>query len=333
MCQPAAVLSREPKSFRTITNSCSAILLVVFVCLRLSSSVFVLLHFLSLPFSCAPHLTFFPRHDTTRTAEPPELLKSLRSPYHSSILSATARRTRSRQLDTCPFCTGLLPLRKSVHELFIFPYSASGIFKLAMRQSPRLQQRGMENGHIANGVALSNGHAIVGEALQKIGSNIQKQENIFLFIPNIIGKHFDLRAFSMCLTLLGYTRIILALSSLYYMPLHPRTCSVLYSLSCILDALDGLAARHYNQSTTFGAVLDMVTDRCTTSCLLVFLASAFPRWSIVFQGLISLDLASHYIHMYATLAMGASGQSHKKVDSSRSWVLHLYYTNRVSLHG
>jgi CDP-diacylglycerol--inositol 3-phosphatidyltransferase len=96
----------------------------------------------------------------------------------------------------------------------------------------------------------------------------------------------------------------------------------------LLDALDGYAARRYNQSTTFGAVLDMVTDRCTTACLLVFLASAWPRWSIVFQGLISLDLASHYMHMYASLSMGG-GQSHKKVDSSRSYILHLYYTNRV----
>ena len=46
----------------------------------------------------------------------------------------------------------------------------------------------MENGHIANGEALANGHAIVGETLQKIESNIQNQENIFLFIPNLIGK-------------------------------------------------------------------------------------------------------------------------------------------------
>lgn len=113
------------------------------------------------------------------------------------------------------------------------------------------------------------------------------------------------------------------------MPLHPRTCSCLYSISCLLDALDGLAARQFNQSTRFGAVLDMITDRCTTSCLLVFLSSAFPRWSIVFQGLISLDFASHYMHMYATLTMG-SGQSHKKIDQSRSRLLHLYYTNRVS---
>ncbi|KAI5276045.1 CDP-diacylglycerol-inositol 3-phosphatidyltransferase, partial [Ascosphaera acerosa] len=115
------------------------------------------------------------------------------------------------------------------------------------------------------------------------------------------------------------------------MPLHPRTCSLLYSVSCLLDALDGYAARHFHQSTTFGAVLDMVTDRCTTACLLVFLSSAWPRWAIVFQILISLDMASHYMHMYATLTMGEGGQSHKAVDESRSRVLHLYYTNRTVL--
>lgn len=71
------------------------------------------------------------------------------------------------------------------------------------------------------------------------------KENIFLFWPNIIG----------------YSRIILAIVSLYYMNLHPRTCCLLYSISCLLDALDGYAARHFEQSTRFGAVLDMVTDR------------------------------------------------------------------------
>jgi CDP-diacylglycerol--inositol 3-phosphatidyltransferase len=140
-------------------------------------------------------------------------------------------------------------------------------------------------------------------------------ENIFLFVPNLIG----------------YSRIVLALASLYYMPLHPRTCSALYSVSCLLDALDGYAARKFEQSTKFGAVLDMVTDRCTTSCLLVFLAQAFPRWSIVFQGLISLDLASHYMHMYATLSMGGSDRSHKSIDESRSWILRQYYSNNKVL--
>lgn len=127
----------------------------------------------------------------------------------------------------------------------------------------------------------------------------------------------------------GYARVVLAVASLYYMPLHPRTCSFLYSISCLLDALDGYLARLFHQSTTFGSVLDMVTDRCTTACLLVFLASAWPRYSIIFQGLISLDLASHYMHMYATLSMGGAEKSHKAVDSSRSWILHKYYTSRV----
>ncbi|KAF2112715.1 CDP-alcohol phosphatidyltransferase-domain-containing protein [Lophiotrema nucula] len=143
----------------------------------------------------------------------------------------------------------------------------------------------------------------------------EPEENIFLFYPNLIG----------------YFRVILTLASLYYMPLHPRTCSLLYSTSCLLDAIDGMAARYFKQETKFGIMLDMVTDRCTTSCLLVFLASAFPRWSIMFQGLISLDLASHYIHMFATLTMGETGQSHKNVNKSKSWVLNLYYSNKVVL--
>lgn len=129
---------------------------------------------------------------------------------------------------------------------------------------------------------------------------------------------------------LGYTRVILVVVSLYFMPVHPRRCSAIYAISCILDALDGWAARRLDQGTRFGAVLDMVTDRCTTTCLLVFLATAMPRWAMLFQLLISLDLASHYMHMYATLSMGGSGQSHKKVDPKRSWLLHLYYSNKAS---
>lgn len=130
---------------------------------------------------------------------------------------------------------------------------------------------------------------------------------------------------------LGYGRIVLALASLYFMPLHPRRCSFLYSVSCLLDALDGVAARKFSQSTRFGAVLDMVTDRCTTTCLLVFLATAKPAYSWIFQGLVSLDLASHYMHMYATLVMGGQGESHKNVSASRSWIMNKYYTNKVPL--
>ncbi|KAG0006610.1 CDP-diacylglycerol-inositol 3-phosphatidyltransferase, partial [Entomortierella chlamydospora] len=49
----------------------------------------------------------------------------------------------------------------------------------------------------------------------------------------------------------------------------------------------------------FGAVLDMVTDRCTTACLLCYLALAYPSYAVVFQFLIALDVSSHYMHMYS----------------------------------
>jgi CDP-diacylglycerol--inositol 3-phosphatidyltransferase len=165
-----------------------------------------------------------------------------------------------------------------------------------------------------NGIGNGNGavHGAPGSSDDKI------RENIFLFWPNLVG----------------YFRIVLAIASLYYMPLHPRTCSLLYSVSCLLDALDGHLARIFEQSTRFGAVLDMVTDRCTTSCLLVFLSSAFPRWAIVFQSLIALDFASHYMHMYTTLVVNGSDSSHKNIAEGKNWclrLLRLYYTNKVCL--
>ncbi|KAK9352800.1 CDP-alcohol phosphatidyltransferase-domain-containing protein [Lipomyces doorenjongii] len=132
---------------------------------------------------------------------------------------------------------------------------------------------------------------------------------IFLFIPNLIG----------------YARVVLALGSLAVMRYHPKICTWLYVVSCLLDAFDGAAARKFNQSTKFGAILDMVTDRCTTSCLICFLSSRYPNWAIFYQLLISLDLASHYMHMVAML--GSGQQSHKKVGKERGWFLNLYYTN------
>jgi hypothetical protein len=106
-------------------------------------------------------------------------------------------------------------------------------------------QEGQSTPHDGNGKAT--------RVTPTAAAQTERSENVFLFWPNIIG----------------YWRIVLAIASLYYMNLHPRTCSLLYSVSCLLDALDGYAARYLDQSTRFGAVLDMVTDRCTTACLLV----------------------------------------------------------------
>lgn len=154
-------------------------------------------------------------------------------------------------------------------------------------------------------------------------------ENIFLFIPNLVGEFASLQWSNYDAKVLGYARIALAVISLYFMPIHPRVCSFLYSVSCLLDAIDGMLARKFNQSTQFGAMLDMTIDRCTTSCLLVFLAVAYPQWSILFQCLIILDFASHFMHVYATLVMGTTNQSHKKIGEGRPWAMRIYYSNVV----
>lgn len=59
----------------------------------------------------------------------------------------------------------------------------------------------------------------------------------------------------------GYSRVILAGLSLHFMSYHPKYCTLAYVVSCLLDAVDGQVARALNQTSKFGAVLDMVTDR------------------------------------------------------------------------
>lgn len=71
-----------------------------------------------------------------------------------------------------------------------------------------------------------------------------------------------------------------------------------------------------------------LAGRCTTSCLLCFLTTAYPRCAILFQGLITLDFSSHYIHMYSSLITGST--SHKLVTSDVSWILWYYYNDSVS---
>lgn len=77
-----------------------------------------------------------------------------------------------------------------------------------------------------------------------------KTNNIFLFIPNIIGKKRKLIKIWMkkkrfCL---GYLRVFLSILSFYFMPTHPKITIVCYLTSEFLDALDGHAARALGQS-------------------------------------------------------------------------------------
>ncbi|KAG9148158.1 hypothetical protein Leryth_014076 [Lithospermum erythrorhizon] len=133
--------------------------------------------------------------------------------------------------------------------------------------------------------------------------------SVYLYIPNI-----------------GYIRILMNCYA-FAICFHDKLLfSLLYFVSFVCDALDGYFARKFNQVSTFGAVLDMVTDRISTACLLVILSQVY-RPGLTFLSLLALDIGSHWLQMYSTFLVGKV--SHKDVKDSSSWLFRLYYGNRI----
>ena len=96
-------------------------------------------------------------------------------------------------------------------------------------------------------------------------------DDVLVYIPNIIG----------------YLRVALTLISITLMIRSPERWDVAiicYVASFVGDIFDGMAARKLNQSSTFGGMLDMVTDRCSTAGLLCVLSQEYsdePKLSLV----------------------------------------------------
>ncbi|XP_014252564.1 CDP-diacylglycerol--inositol 3-phosphatidyltransferase [Cimex lectularius] len=137
------------------------------------------------------------------------------------------------------------------------------------------------------------------------------EENIFLFYPNLIG----------------YVRVLLAIVSFYFMPTNYPVASVCYVVSGFLDAFDGHAARAFDQSTKFGAMLDQLTDRCGTAGLLVTLSHFYPDYMFLFQVSIAIDIWCHWIFLHSSLLKGKS--SHKFHDLNDNPIMAFYYTKPV----
>lgn len=145
---------------------------------------------------------------------------------------------------------------------------------------------------------------LTGVCVRPVVAVIIPMTSIYFYVPNLIG----------------YARVVLALFGYYYALIDYRVTVTVYLVSQLLDAADGFAARLLKQSSTFGAVLDMVTDRASTTCLCIVLGRLYPDWIIGFTSLVMLDMGSHWYHMYASLLLGSS--SHKEVESP---FLRLYY--------
>ncbi|CAB3364488.1 Hypothetical predicted protein [Cloeon dipterum] len=81
--------------------------------------------------------------------------------------------------------------------------------------------------------------------------------------------------------------------------------------------------------TKFGAMLDQLTDRCGTMCLMVTLCLFYPQYTFLFQLSMTIDIACHWIHLHTTLMQGKT--SHKFVDLSGNPIMRIYYTSRTVL--
>lgn len=119
---------------------------------------------------------------------------------------------------------------------------------------------------------------------------------VFLYIPNIID----------------YFRFLCLIVCLFTWTSSPLYTVFFYLLNMILDEFDGRAARKFNQTSTFGAVLDMVCDRSTDAVMTSFLSHLYPQYNGFFYGIMILDISSHWLLMYAT---ALEANSHKSIKT------------------
>mmetsp|Transcript_9040 Transcript_9040/g.19268 ORF Transcript_9040/g.19268 Transcript_9040/m.19268 type:complete len:227 (-) Transcript_9040:129-809(-) len=138
--------------------------------------------------------------------------------------------------------------------------------------------------------------------------------DVLVYIPNLIG----------------YSRVLFSLASLILMICFPEqwvVAAVLYVSSFVGDLFDGMAARKFDQSSTFGGLLDMVTDRCSTAGLLCALSKEYSENAgmvLLFTMLIILDISSHWCQMYSTTSLK---QHHKSAEGNkgRFFLVRWYY--------
>jgi CDP-diacylglycerol--inositol 3-phosphatidyltransferase len=143
-------------------------------------------------------------------------------------------------------------------------------------------------------------------------------KSVWLYVPNLIG----------------YVRVVCILAAAINGtdPGCTRAFFVLYATSYLLDAFDGPAARYLGETSRFGAVLDMVTDRVSTALLLGVLAHeaaaqgqhAYASYWLL---LMMLDVGAHWVQTYSAGVVGAA--SHKELEDEPS--LLTWYYKRTNL--
>ena len=109
--------------------------------------------------------------------------------------------------------------------------------------------------------------------------------------------------------------------SFYYAVKSWKTSLICYLIAFGGDVIDGYVARKFQQSSKFGGILDMVTDRVSTCGFLVILSHLYPKYTFHMVMLIVLDISSHWFHV---MSVSVHHKSEKALEN-RSVFLKWYY--------
>jgi CDP-diacylglycerol--inositol 3-phosphatidyltransferase len=141
------------------------------------------------------------------------------------------------------------------------------------------------------------------------GENVTPEE-VLLYAPNLIG----------------YGRVLAMLAAFYFFFSEYKYCMGCYTVAFMGDAIDGYVARMMNQSSKYGGVLDMVTDRISSAGFMALLAQLYPEHAHGLALLICLDVASHWFHVVSIIMIG-NDQHHKSAETlkNRNFLLRWYY--------
>ncbi|KRX07744.1 hypothetical protein PPERSA_05807 [Pseudocohnilembus persalinus] len=146
----------------------------------------------------------------------------------------------------------------------------------------------------------------------KLNIQMGVRQQVYLYIPNIID----------------YGRVITLLMVCYYCDTMPIFTIFLYAISQGLDAIDGLAARKFDQCNEFGKVLDMVCDRASDAVFLSILSGLFPSLRFFFLVALIIDLVSHWYQTYSTQYCQ---EEHHKTAKSEWRIMQIYYGSKPVL--
>lgn len=141
-------------------------------------------------------------------------------------------------------------------------------------------------------------------------SNILTASDVLLFYPNLIG----------------YLRLIFMVLSLWYAKTSWKSTLAYYLLAFGGDVIDGYVARACHQSSQYGGVLDMVTDRVSTCGFLLMLSQfeEYQKYAFAFAMLIVVDITSHWFHVMSVSAHHKSKEALEDRNVFLKWYYSIY---------